>query len=51
MIGTRRDRFWSAGARFAEGPIPGDEPAPDLPMPPFRFPGRDLLGRLRPHFL
>lgn len=51
MIGTRRDRFWSAGARFAEGPIPGDEPAPDLPMPPFRFPGRDLLGRLLPRVL
>ncbi|WP_457107338.1 hypothetical protein [Methylobacterium sp. P5_C11] len=51
MIGTNRDAFWSAGARFAEGPIPGDEPAPALRMPPARFPGRDLLGRLRPRFL
>ncbi|MGT2488462.1 hypothetical protein ACU4GA_26140 [Methylobacterium oryzae CBMB20] len=51
MIGTRRDGFWSAGARFAEGPIPGDEPAPELRMPPVRFPGRDLLGRLLPRVL
>ena len=50
MIGTRRDAFWSAGARFAEGPIPGDAPAPTLRMPPARFPGRDLLGRLVPRF-
>ncbi len=51
MIGTRRDGFWSAGARFAEGPIPGEAPEPALRMPPARFPGRDLLGRLRPRFL
>jgi hypothetical protein len=48
MIGTRRDGFWSYGARLSEGPIPGQEPRPDLRMPPFRFPGRDLLARLRP---
>ncbi|MCJ2073281.1 hypothetical protein MKK75_31605 [Methylobacterium sp. J-030] len=48
MIGTRRDDFWSIGARFAEGPIPGDTPAPVLP--PARFPGRDLLARLRSRF-
>lgn len=23
LVGTRRDRFWSVGARFSEGPIPG----------------------------
>jgi hypothetical protein len=51
MIGTRRDGFWSAGARFAEGPVPGAEPEPALGMPPVRFPGRDLLERLRPRVL
>jgi hypothetical protein len=50
MVGTRRDGFWSAGARFAEGQIPGEESAPTLPMPPRRLPGRDLLGRLVPRF-
>ncbi|SDN66842.1 hypothetical protein SAMN05216360_11075 [Methylobacterium phyllostachyos] len=50
MIGTRRDGFWSIGARFAEGPIPGDAPEPALPRPPARIPGWDLLARLRPRF-
>jgi len=50
MVGTRRDGFWSIGARFAAGPIPGDAPEPALPRPPARFPGQDLLARLRPRF-
>ncbi|MHB2207684.1 hypothetical protein [Methylobacterium sp. CM6257] len=51
MIGTHRDSFWSIGARFSEGPIPGEEPQPAVRMPPARFPGQDLLARLRPRFL
>lgn len=47
MIGTRRDRFWSFGARFHEGPIPEAAAAPTFRMPPPRFPGRTLLGWLR----
>jgi hypothetical protein len=51
MIGTSQDSFWSIGGRFSEGPIPGQEPQPVLRMPPVRFPGQDLLARLRPRFL
>ncbi|MGH1573849.1 hypothetical protein ACRAWG_28385 [Methylobacterium sp. P31] len=50
MIGTHRDSFWSTGARFSEGPVPGEEPQPAIGMPPARFPGQALLARLRPRF-
>ncbi|MCJ2055632.1 hypothetical protein MKL09_03580 [Methylobacterium sp. J-048] len=47
MIGTKRDAFWSFGARFHEGPIPEEGAAPTFRMPPARFPGRRVWGWLR----
>jgi hypothetical protein len=40
MIGSKRDRFWSRGARLYEGPVPG----PDSPPAPL---AKGLIGWLR----
>ncbi|MDP4005553.1 hypothetical protein [Methylobacterium sp. NEAU K] len=50
MIGTKRDSFWSYGARFHEGPIPEQGAPPRLPTPPARPDGLGLLARLRSRF-
>ena len=47
LIGTATDRFWSFGARFQTGPIPGQGMPPTFRMPPARFPGQRFFGWLR----
>lgn len=47
MVGSNRDHFWSAGARFVRGPIPEQGQAPHWPIPPKPLSPRDLFARLQ----